>query len=208
MADNRLINPVTDTMDKQRTYREQMGRFKQAMQYGFYLQAVMIDYAVIEDRLRSMLYHMAFLPNRTAKSVWGKTESYLAEIARLYTSEGKSVQLGIGRISNKINLVQYVMQWTQEENATRGDKFLTVLKRQCESMDIGTVQSTLNDITAWCKYRNELVHALMNKNLDSLNSELKMRAEEGMNLARDLDNEIRKLKKGNKIRRSMNLSMN
>ncbi len=30
MTDKRLINPVADTMDKQRTYREQMGRFKQA----------------------------------------------------------------------------------------------------------------------------------------------------------------------------------
>lgn len=208
MADKRLIDPVTDTRDKQRTYREQMGRYKQAMQYGFYLQAVMIDYAVIEDRLRSMLYHMAFLPNRTAKNVRGKTKPYLAEIASFYTSEGEAVQLGIGSIRNKIKLVQYVMQWTQEENATHDDKFLSVLKRQCESMDIGTVQSALNDLTVWCKYRNELVHTLMNKNLDSLNLELKMRAEEGMNLARDLDNEIRKLKKGNKIRRSMNLSMN
>lgn len=35
MADKKLINPVMDTMDKQRTYREQMGRYKQAMQYDF-----------------------------------------------------------------------------------------------------------------------------------------------------------------------------
>ena len=208
MADKRLINPVTDTMDKQRTYREQMGRYKQAMQYGFYLQAVMIDYAVIEDRLRSILYHMAFLSNRTSMRIWKKTRPYLVEIVALYMSDGKAIQLGIHNISDKIRLVQCVMRWTQEENAAHGDKFLTALKRQCESLDTDGILSMLDAITEWCGYRNELVHGLMNKNLDSLNEKLQLYAERGMDLARNLDNEIRQLKKGNKIRRSMNLPMN
>ena len=60
----RLISPVTDNIDKQRTYREQMGRYKRAMQEGFYFEAMLISYATIEDRLFSMLYHMAFRKNR------------------------------------------------------------------------------------------------------------------------------------------------
>ena len=207
MANERFITPVADAVDKQRTYREQMGKYSQAMRYGFYLQAVMIDYAMLEDRLRSMLYHMGFLSNRTAPNIWKKTQPYLAQMVETYTPEGKPVKLGIKNISGKINLVSYVMLWTQEENAAHGDKFLTVLKRQCEEMDIGAVLSTLVGITAWCGYRNEVVHALMNKNLDSLDAELQQRAEEGMNLARALDGEIKKLKKGDKVRKSLNLPL-
>lgn len=207
MTNKRLIAPVADAVDKQRTYREQMGKYSQAMRYGFYLQAVMIDYAMMEDRLRSMLYHMGFLSNRTAPSIWKKTRPYLAQMVEPYTPDGEPVKLGIRNISGKINLVLCVMLWTQEENATHGDKFLTVLKRQCEEMDIGEVLSALEGITAWCGYRNEVVHALMNKNLDSLDAELQQRAEEGMDLARALDGEIKKLKKGDKVRKCMNLPL-
>lgn len=61
----RKIAPVKDNLDKQRTYAKQKGRYKSAMSNEFYLEAIMIDYALLEDRFRSMLYHMGFLSNRT-----------------------------------------------------------------------------------------------------------------------------------------------
>lgn len=48
---NRTIQPVTDNRDKQRTYSEQMGRYARAMRGAFYLEALLIDYAMLEDRL-------------------------------------------------------------------------------------------------------------------------------------------------------------
>lgn len=205
MTNKRLITPVADTVDKQRTYREQMGKYSQAMRYGFYLQAVMIDYAMMEDRLRSMLYHMGFLSNRIAPNIWKKTRPYLEQMVETYTPDGKPVKLGIKNISGKIELVRCVMLWARDEGAANDDKFLATLKRQCKRTNIGAVLSTLESITAWCGYRNEVVHALMNKNLDSLDAELQQRAEEGMDLARALDGEIKKLKKGDKVRKCMNL---
>ncbi len=204
----RLISPVADNRDKQRTYKEQIGRYNQAMRYGFYLQAMMIDYAVIEDRLRSLLYHMGFLANRTAVNVWKRTRPYLAEMVEKHKTDNENSQLGIKNISGKIKLVRCVLQWTQEENAAHGDKFLTALKYQCEGIDIDAVLSVLQRVTTWCRYRNEVVHGLMNKNLDSLDKELEPRAEAGMLLARELDKEIKALKRGNKIRRCLNLPPN
>ena len=48
---NRTIRPVTDNKDKQRTYSEQMGRYARATRGAFYLEALLIDYAMLEDRL-------------------------------------------------------------------------------------------------------------------------------------------------------------
>lgn len=47
----------------------------------------------------------------------------------------------------------------------------------------------------------------MNKNLDSLSDELKVRAEVGMQLAQFFDNQGKLLKKGNRIRKNANLKM-
>ena len=76
----RKIQPVTDNLDKQRTYREHKGRYKRAMENEFFFEALLIDYALLEDRLRSMIYHMGFLKDRTAYRVWKKKSLCLQEI--------------------------------------------------------------------------------------------------------------------------------
>lgn len=71
-------------------------------------------------------------------------------------------------------------------------------------MDIDGLLAALDGIAAWCKYRNEVIHSLLNKNIDSLEQELAEKASEGMQYARLLDAQERILKKGNCIRRSVN----
>ena len=44
-------------MEKYENYREQMGRLKKAIGSGFFLEAIFIEYAVMEDRLTSVLIH-------------------------------------------------------------------------------------------------------------------------------------------------------
>ena len=44
-------------MQKCRNYRDQMVRLNRALEFEFYLEAVFIEYAVMEDRLSSALRH-------------------------------------------------------------------------------------------------------------------------------------------------------
>lgn len=46
-----------DNYEKYSNYKIQMGRLKKAMAYGFYIEAIAIEYAVMEDRLESVLRH-------------------------------------------------------------------------------------------------------------------------------------------------------
>ena len=46
-----------DNMQKYANYREQFGRLKKAINNNFYLEAIFIEYAIIEDRLESILRH-------------------------------------------------------------------------------------------------------------------------------------------------------
>ena len=48
---------IQDNMQKYENYREQMKRLKKALNDEFYLEAIFIEYAVMEDRLESALCH-------------------------------------------------------------------------------------------------------------------------------------------------------
>lgn len=48
---------VADNTKKFINYKEQTGRLKRALRNEFYIEAVTIEYAIIEDRLESVLRH-------------------------------------------------------------------------------------------------------------------------------------------------------
>ncbi len=205
MAD-RKIETFTDNQDKRYTYRIQKGRFKRAMEEGFYFEALLIDYALLEDRLRSTLYHMGFLTDRLSGRIWKKKASILCEFVLSYKNDGESDKLGITSITGKAKIIRCVLKWAAyTENDYRHDRYLYALKSQCEGLDIEAFLSKLEALNDWCIYRNEVIHGLMNKNMDSLAVDLKKRVLEGMQLAKYFDKQEKLLKKGNKIRRSANL---
>lgn len=51
------MEKITNNMQKYANYKEQMGRLKKALNSEFYLEAIFIEYAVMEDRLESILRH-------------------------------------------------------------------------------------------------------------------------------------------------------
>ena len=203
----RRIAPVVDKHDKQRTYRQQLGRHSRAMREEFYFEALLIDYAILEDRLRSVIYHMGLLANRRSVGIWKKTRPYLLEVVQQYKNEDENDKLGLSNISGKMKIVRSVMRWAAESSTSEDDKYQKILRSQCRKLDLDECIKTLANISNWCDYRNEIVHALMNKNIDSVDAELKNHAEEGLQLARFLDSQERILKQGNKIRKMMNLPL-
>ena len=204
----RKIKPVEDNYDKRKTYANHKSRYEVAMKYGFYMEAIMIDYSIIEDRLRSLLYHMGFLANRNATGILKKSRPYLSKIIRAHKSESENDSLGIKNVSSKMKIIRCVLLWTHSAEGGADNRHLSALRTQCEGLDIQEFLNKLGEIKVWCDYRNEIVHALMNKNLESLNSELEEKAKKGMRLANYLDSKTRTVKLKNKIRKAANLSMN
>lgn len=206
-----LIARVKDNKDKQRTYAYWKSRYKLAMSNGFYVEALMIDYALIEDRLASTLYHSGVMPNREAlKMNATSTKAYLKQILKnsdLYKYKGE-LRVNLKNISGKINCLRSIILWAKKPLASdESSRYLKALKAQYEMLDLDEFAEFLDKIEAWCKYRNEIIHAAMNKSLDDLQEKLAFKAEEGLQLANYLDAKERSIKKGNKIRRAANLHL-
>lgn len=201
------IETVSGLMDKKKTYAYQMKRFNIAVKNEFYFEAMLIVYAMIEDRLIAFLYHSGVIADRNGKLTFGtaKNKECLWEIVQTNFSSKQSIKLY--QISSKLKIIKALMQWLENaDNITRDMKYLWTLKNQYESLDAGELSRVIDEMEDWLKYRNELIHALMNKNVESTNKQLSMRVEEGMYYARFIDSQVKIIKKGGKIRKSVNLS--
>lgn len=201
----RLIQPVKNNIEKQNTYAENIRRYNRAMGEGFYFEALLIDYAMIEDRLRSFIYHIGGLKTRDDHKITkGPAKNKLSEIVERYKNDKDSKGLGISSLSGKMKIVRATLIWSAEAESTPDDKYLRTLKSQYEGqLDIGGMLDTLKEIREWCDYRNEVIHALMNKSTESVDEKLPDQAIKGMELARYLDSQVKCLKEGNRIRRSL-----
>lgn len=202
----RKIDPVKDNYDKQRTYQEQLQKHTRAMKGEFYFEAIMIDYALMEDRLRSMIYHMGMLRDRMATRVYQKHRPMLVEMVTECDGADAAKTLGLTNISDKMKIVRSVLRWAESAGEDQPDAYRAALRSRCRAMDLEEMKKTLKGIEDWCDYRNEIVHAMMNKNMDSLTKFLNARAAEGLVLARTLDKQLRLLKKGNQVRLAAGLS--
>ncbi len=201
----REITPVKDNREKQQTYSVYISRFNRAYREGFYFEALLIDYALMEDRLRSFIYHIGGLRERLDDKIGkGHAKEKLSWIVSNYKSDDENGSLGISNITGKLKIVRATLRWSAETEGMPDDRYLKAMKSQYEGeIDIGGLLETLEEIVRWCRYRNELIHGLMNKNNTSVDDRIKEQVAKGMELSRFLDSQVRCLKKYNRIRKSL-----
>lgn len=204
----RMISPVSDNQDKQNTYQTSISRYNKAIREGFFFEAIIIEYAMMEDRLRSFLYHIGLLNTRDShKADVKRVKKSLKPIIEKHKESKENDFFSITNISGKMKIIRCILQWSEDEFNEYEDDYLAALRYQIDKhLDTDEMLNTLQGIRNWCDYRNEIVHALMNKNIASIYSELPDRAEEGMRLCRELDNQVGRIKTGNRIRRKIKLA--
>lgn len=207
MKKNRRISPVSDNQDKRNTYQTNIRRYNKAIKEGFYYEALLIDYAMMEDRLRSFLYHMGLLRTRSSyKANVNEVKKSLKGIIQTYKRPKENDYFNVTSISGKMKIVRCTLLWAEQELGDCEDKYLLSLRRQYDKyIDAERLMNALDDIERWCSYRNEIIHALMNKNVESTYQDIAFQAEEGMRLCRELDSQVDRLKTGNRIRKSIKL---
>ena len=114
--------------------------------------------------------------------------------------------MGIMNISGKMKIIRCAVEWAiHAENIKPSDKYCYVLKNGLEGIDQQEMLCIIEEVSVWCKYRNEIIHCLLNKNSFAVNEVVRLKAEEGFKLARRLDDQVRALKKGNSIRKQLHL---
>lgn len=199
------IKPISTNIEKQNTYRIMKGRLSAAIREKFYFEAMLIEYALMEDRLRSFLLYMGVMENRTSRSVYKAVSNNILSIVNDYRSNDEDDSLKISSIGNKIKIIRSAANWSAYAVHTDDTPYLEALNKNYQNIDIQALLELLAELEGWKKYRNEVIHGLMNKNLDSLDENLLTKVLEGKEIAEDLNTLARDFKKGNYSRRALKL---
>lgn len=208
MADKeKLIAAVTTNTEKQATYREQLGRYRRALNNEFYFEAMLIVYAMLEDRMRSFLYYIGAL--RRSDDPKLNVSQTKGILRRLYFGSDEAAfgqKMDLNQISTKENLIRSTVSWAMEHEGIPDDQYLAVLKSEYEGcLDMDGLLTVLDDVDTWRDYRNEIIHGLLNKNVNSVNADLKAKVEDGMSYARFIDSQVKALKRKDNIRKEMKI---
>ena len=200
-----LIRQANNNTERQETYRYLIGRYKMSIKAGFYFEALMIVYAMQEDRLKSLLYYAGTFENRSTLSPSRKTYKDLRFL--LKNRYGDNEKLVLTTITGKIKLLDALLFWSEsavEEEASYSD-YLVLVKRIFECVDIEDLRKNIEGLQEWLKYRNEIIHASMNKNITELYDALGDKVEIGMEYARTLDAYVKIIKKDNSVRKKLGM---
>lgn len=108
---------VADNAQKHENYREQFNRLKKALSSEFYLEAIFIEYTVIEDRTESILRHA------------GKWDSYLKKLRKGNPQKEPTLNSKINYIKSQAesghkllkkyfsdSLLDDILVWKEERN--------------------------------------------------------------------------------------------
>ena len=214
------MDTIKTGKERQEAYHKEFSRYKSAMKQAFYLEAVAIIYAVMEDRLTAFLHH-AGIVTRTNENLCINPKVY-PYIRRLLNKDD-SCNVKIKDISVKMAVVHALLDLTKEKaqeidelvgEYINGIKrkgtvakcgYMTDLFREVQKVHREEVRNALAELDIWRDERNKLIHALLNKTASSALEAKKSCAEHGCPIARALDDHLEKPFKKNPLRKKYNI---
>ena len=162
------------------------------MKYGFFFEALLIDYAMLEDRLAAFLWAAGALNDVDRFALGNKRNK--TQLLGLYTTyTGKDRLTSLKNISVKIDLILAMIGFA-EKDYDGDDRYLTALHKGLQKIDLDGLKTALTALHEWREYRNEVIHGAMTKNVYSLYEKLEENTAAGLSYARTIDNESKKLK--------------
>lgn len=145
MGELNMDNAI-DNQQKYENYKEQFQRLNKALANGFNLEAMFIEYAIMEDRTESILHH-AELWDAYIKSRKGREPTINSKVQYIQKRAENKKDLLHRYFSD--DLLERVLAWKEERNRL----IHALLKQQFEH----------NEIAVLATKGNELVKALRSK---------------------------------------------
>ena len=207
--------------EKQLVYAHEYRRLKKALQEEFYLEAIVISYAIIEDRLVAFFHHAGIVSRQNETLAINRPiYPYMRE---LLGKESDAV-IKIKDISVKMELIRNLLFLTEDKAAqidnavaaaadSRKKKaalrkaYMVSLQKQIDkTIDRKAIFEILDRLEPWRNERNQLIHALLSKTATSSEAARKECAYTGQDLARGIDDTLVKpFKKSNRLRKQHNI---
>ena len=153
---------------KYETYKNEMINLDKSIKYGFYLEAISISYAAIEDRLNSFLVNIGLVNNKDKLKV-NKRFNYLY---KFLLGKEENERNKISNISEKIDVIKALFLYSSNNEAAqelikvKDIKYFNDLIDTINKLNKKLLLSTLEELNNIIKVRNVLIHALLNRRVE------------------------------------------
>ena len=175
---------------KGKIYTETILRYKRAMASQFYFECLLIDYALIEDRLSDFFLQTEIAARNPDRKIHFRKD----QRKNLIESGIREVNRSLSTMESKSDLLQKILENLETPvlgNDIQIIAMKTVLKRN-RIADLLT-RFFFDELRDWRRTRNAIVHDLMNSAPSEIDS-AKEAAEKGFELFRILDRSVAKIK--------------
>lgn len=193
------IAVVKSNTEKGYTYQESFKRYKKARDAEFYLECIWILYAIMEDRTSAFLYYLGFTAEKDRSKVTISSK-YRPAIRQILNIPEDKVKYNFKKLSGKLSRIEAAIRWGMEPGeglSAYQQKIKRTVDKLKEKDDL--LESVMYLNNEWRDKRNELMHALCNKDYPSVLDELLPLVENGYAAARTVDRAVKELKRA-KIR--------
>lgn len=191
------IQKVANNKEKGVSYTENFKRYNKAKASEFYLECLWVLYAMIEDRTSSFLYYIGFTSEEKRSSATG-TQKIKREIRDIFEMDQPNAKYKFDTLSGKLMRIKELLAWCKVDHQLLSgyqQALVKVLQPVADSAEFGNALNYLE--SEWRDKRNQLTHSLFNKNPDAVFAELLPLVENGYVAARQLDAQVREIKKAN-----------
>lgn len=195
-----MIKKIENNFEKKEIYAKEMEKYNLAIKSDFYLEAIVIVYAMIEDRLNAFLYHSGCC-NRELKV----TKKFKNEIRNIWGIETSQQKISMKKISSKYNYIRNMLEWAENSCKDNESDFEILLKSKIEGIDVALLRDNIDKLENWCNLRNQIIHGLLNKNSTYLDEQLETITNEGYKIARNIDAIISMYKRNDNIRKKLKI---
>lgn len=192
-----MILSVENGKQKQNNYIVQIDRYNKAVRYKFYYEAMIIVYAMLEDRINSFLYYLNIVDRKRDGNIKfiKKNYQYVIYIYSKYTT-ASNTKIYFNKIYSKIDVIRSMLLWYKNEKNIDNYFYKTIVKK-CDKLDVDKLLEVFNSLNRWCEYRNKIIHGLMDKNSDSINSDLEFETKNAYDLVKFIDLQVKRIKRVN-----------
>ena len=203
LGQNHNIINVSDNKEKQAAYTANWVRYNKAIKSEFYFEAIWILYAIAEDRSSAFFRHLGFVTKSNRKCVVRKYSRNIRIILNLKPDKKGNYKYGFGNFGTKIDNIQTIMEWSNKPLTNdfndKNEKYWQTIHKALLPLnnDVEFLHALKYLKGDWREKRNQLIHALLNKNDQAVIPEIKVLAEEGYIAVRKLDNAIKRIKSKN-----------
>ena len=190
-----IIKRVENNKEKELTYRNYIKRFNDARRSKFYLEALWVLYAMLEDRTSSLIYYLGFTSNDDRNAVT-RSSKIRKQIREIFNMQKSTDKYGFNTFSGKLKRIKRFIDWSKIDNESKYDFMIAIKKiaiKLAKKEEFIKYLDYLND--EWRIKRNQLTHSLFNKNSEAVYAELELLVDYGFQAARCIDKIVTQIKK-------------